>query len=149
MVSRTAVIASSRILPGCDLDPVGVRDAEPLLGHHGHRGAAILDGVLVVNDVALHSKIRPIGDVDGPPFTQRSDHGLLYRGHRMPVSVFDLHRVAHPEHPLLDLQQLGVTHAARSSRSLRPPMNVPLRARRLSNLARATTRIAQDRENSW
>jgi hypothetical protein len=36
-----------------DLDPVGVSDPEPLLGDLSHRGPAVLDGVLVVDDVAL------------------------------------------------------------------------------------------------
>ena len=49
-----------RVLPGGDLDPVGISDPEPLLGHLGHRGPAVLDGVLVVDDVALDVEVGAV-----------------------------------------------------------------------------------------
>src|SRR5439155_7360339 len=94
------------VLPGGDLDPVGVSDPEPLLGHLGHRGPAVLDGVLVVDDIALDVQVRAVRHLDGPPVAQRGDQRLLYRRDGVPARVLDLHRVPYPGHALLDLQQL-------------------------------------------
>src|SRR5271169_4029075 len=90
---------------GGDLDTVGVSDPEPLLRYLCRFGAAVLDRVLVVEDVALHLEVRTIGHLHGPAVAQRRDQSLLDRGDPVPVPVFDLHRVADMEHVLLDLHQ--------------------------------------------
>ena len=52
------------VLPGLDLDAVGVAHAEPALRHLGDRVAVALDLVLVVDDVALRLHVVPVLDVD-------------------------------------------------------------------------------------
>ena len=50
---------------------------------------AVLDGVLVVDDVALDVEVSTIGHLDGPLITQRGDQRLLHRRDGAPVPVFD------------------------------------------------------------
>src|SRR3954463_308840 len=111
-----------RVMLLCDLYAVGVRDAEPLLGHLGYLLAVLADPVLVVDDVSLDVQVVPMLDVDVEPFPQRGDQSLLHRRHAVTVAVLDLHAVAHPQHALLDLEQLmagrilqnqGVPHSQR------------------------------------
>jgi hypothetical protein len=61
------------VLAGGDLDPIGVSDPEPLQGHLGRCGPAVLDGVLVLDDVALDLEVRAVRYLDGP----RSRTGVI------------------------------------------------------------------------
>ena len=52
------------VLPRCDPGPAGAGDPESLPGHLGHRGPAVLDGVLVLEDVALDVQVRAVCHLD-------------------------------------------------------------------------------------
>src|SRR3954451_17395459 len=104
------------VLAGLDLDAVGVRHAEPPLGHLSDGAAVRLDLVLVVEEVALHVQVGPARDLDRHPVTQRSDHGLLHPGNGAAARVLDLHRVADPHHALLDPQQRGAVRVVEVER---------------------------------
>ena len=62
MESMATVMASrsSGVLPGVDLDAVGVPQPEPLLGDLGDLVAVLVDLVLVVDDVALHLQVLAV-----------------------------------------------------------------------------------------
>ena len=52
------------ILSIVDLDAVGVCKTEPFLGDFGNLIPSLLDGVFVVEDVALNIEVRSIVDID-------------------------------------------------------------------------------------
>src|SRR5437016_3916107 len=47
------------VLPWFDLHPVGIAHPEPFLGNLGHLLPALADGVLVVENIALHLQVGP------------------------------------------------------------------------------------------
>ncbi len=54
------------ILIGFDQHAIGVSQPEPALGHLSDLAAALADGVLVVEDIALHLQIRAIANLNRP-----------------------------------------------------------------------------------
>ena len=98
------------ILAGRDLDPVGIPGPEPSFGHLGDLGPVALDGVLVVDDVALDVQVRAVLHFRYPSFPQRRDHGFFDDRDPLPVRPFDLHAVPQMQHPFLDLAQLTAVH---------------------------------------
>jgi hypothetical protein len=64
------------ILSGLDLHAVGVAHAKPLLGNLGHLIATLADGVLVVENIALHLQVGPCPGYMGYP--PRKLRGYLY-----------------------------------------------------------------------
>ena len=98
------------ILAGRDLDPVGIPGPEPSLGHLGGLGPVALDGVLVVDDVALDVQVRAVFHLRYPSLPERLDHGLVDHRDPVPVRPFDLHAVPQMQHPFLDLAQLTAVH---------------------------------------
>ena len=102
------------------LDPVGVTDPEPPLGHLGDPPPVIFDRVLVVHDVALDPQVRATFDVHRPPFAHRCDHGLLDQGHPAPAWILDLHAVLDPQHALLDPAQLTAVDVLKHDRLANP-----------------------------
>jgi len=46
------------------LDSIGVTDPEPSLGHLGDPVPVALDGVLVIDHVALHVQVRAVFDLE-------------------------------------------------------------------------------------
>src|SRR5215471_20627510 len=98
------------VLTGGHLDPVGVPDPEPPLGYLGDLRPVALDGVLVVDKVALGAQVRAVFDVDHPPFPQRRDHGFVDHGDAVAVGPLDLHAVPDVQHFFLDLDQFAPVH---------------------------------------
>ena len=98
------------ILAGRDLDPVGIPGPEPSFGHLGDLGPVALDGVLVVDDVALDVQVRAVFHLRYPPLPQRRDHGFFDDRDPLPVRPFDLHAVPQMQHPFLDLAQFTAVH---------------------------------------
>src|SRR5215472_12876123 len=94
------------ILAGLDLDAIGVGYPEPLLGHLGDFMSAILYGVFVVENIALHIQIRTIAHLDRPALAYGGDESLLHHGQILTVWPLDLHRILYPQHSLLDLAEL-------------------------------------------
>ncbi|HEY3952170.1 MAG TPA: hypothetical protein VGM53_02250, partial [Streptosporangiaceae bacterium] len=98
------------ILAGRDLDPVGIPGPEPSLGHLGGLGPVALDGVLVVDDVALDVQVLAVFQLRYPSLPQRLDHGFVDHRDPLPVRPFDLHAVPQMQHPFLDLAQFTAVH---------------------------------------
>src|SRR5215218_4392525 len=93
------------VLAWSDRHPVALADPEPALGDVGDRDAVTSDLVLMVQDVALRLQRTPAGQVDGEPVPKRVDDGLPDRGDPL-IPAFDRHRVAGPQQPLLELDEL-------------------------------------------
>src|SRR5260221_1908135 len=94
------------VLTRLDLDTIRVRHAEPLLRHFGDFVAVGVQGVLVIQNIALNLQVRAVAHVDGPPLTQRCDKGLLNGSKSLAAGSLDHHRILHPQHALLDLAEL-------------------------------------------
>src|SRR4051812_14242760 len=86
-----------------ELDPVGVPDAEPLLGDLCDLVAVALDLVLVVEDVAMGLQVLAALDVDDVVVAD-ADESLVDSGGR--GAMLDRHLVAGAELLLLDLGDL-------------------------------------------
>src|SRR5512137_513287 len=95
------------VLPRLDLHAVRDAQAEPLLGRLRDLAAALLEGVFVIEDVALNVDVRSALNVQHKARAQRRDHRLLEAGIRRAARAFDVHRVAHARDLLLNLAQFA------------------------------------------
>src|SRR5260370_3968453 len=94
------------ILAWCHLDPIGVAHAEPLLRDFRYGLPAAVDSILVVDDVSLDVQVWTTPHVDAVPIAKRGYHRLLDCGDDL-ATAFDVHRVFHAEHFLLNPRQLA------------------------------------------
>jgi hypothetical protein len=104
------------VLTGFDQNTIGVGQPEPAFGHLGDLIIALADGVLVVEDIALHLQIRAVAHLDRPAIAQWGDQRLLDRGKGFAFGTFDGHGVPDGQQPLLDLAQLGAVHILEEER---------------------------------
>jgi hypothetical protein len=81
-----------------------------MLGYLSHRAVALADGVLVVEDVALHLQIKAVAHLDHPALAQRGNQRLLECSQGFTVGSLDGHGVPDGRQPLLELTKLGVAH---------------------------------------
>src|SRR5215469_10343900 len=115
------------VLPGRYLYSVGVAGPEPSLGHLGDPLPVALEGVLVIDHVALDAQVRAVFDLDRPLLALRRDHGLLDQSYPVPGRIFDLHAVLEMQHALLDLAQFAAVHVLEPDRLAdRPRLAVQL-----------------------
>ena len=98
-----------RVLALVDVDRVRVRETEPLLARPRHLAAAPLEGVLVVEEVALGFEVIGAGHVDGEPGAKQCEQVLLHDRHGR-VSADDLVLRAEAQQLLLDPGELVAFH---------------------------------------
>ncbi len=81
---------------GSDVHTVGVGDMKPLLRDFRHPIAALVDLILVTQDIALCFHVLRASYVNVKALTQRRDQGFLDRGEHIAIAVntiriFDVH----------------------------------------------------------
>ena len=90
------------ILTWFNLDAVGVGQAEPLFGNFGDFASAFADGVLVIQNVALHLQIWAVSNFHYPTVAQRRDQRLLDDGQALVVWPLNRHRIFDAQQFLLN-----------------------------------------------